>query len=244
MNPLIIPDWPAPASVRACSSTRVGGVSHAPWGSLNLGAHVGDEAEHVHINRERLASFAALPVSPHWLNQVHGTDVLRLSADSTAEAVSADASWTNRPDTVCAVMTADCLPVLFCAYDGAEVAAAHAGWRGLCAGVLEATLDNFSCPASEVHAWLGPAIGPQAFEVGAEVYNAFVMHDAAAAGAFRAVGEKYYADIWHLARLRLTAKGVRSISGGGVCTVTRSEEFFSFRRDGVTGRMASLIWLI
>jgi len=243
MSELIIPDWPAPANVRACSTTRSGGFSHAPWDAMNLGSHVGDDELTVQANRQHLMAMAELPAMPVWLEQVHGTDVLRLDGNVPA-SLRADAAWSDRQGTVCAAMTADCLPVLFCSQDGKQVAAAHAGWRGLCAGVLEATLANFSCPASEIHAWLGPAIGPDAFEVGSEVYHAFVSQNQQAAAAFKPVGEKYYADIWLLARQRLEAQGIRSVSGGGLCTLTQAEQFFSFRRDGVTGRLASLIWLI
>lgn len=243
MSELIIPDWPAPANVRACSTTRIGGVSLAPWDSLNLGAHVGDEQCAVQANRERLVEMADLPAMPVWLEQVHGIDVLRLDG-RTPQSLRADAAWSDRPGVVCAAMTADCLPVLFCSQDGKQVAAAHAGWRGLCAGVLEATLANFSCPASEIHAWLGPAIGPAAFEVGSEVRHAFVTRHADADAAFTPQGDKFTADIWLLARQRLEMQGIGSISGGGLCTVSQNAQFFSFRRDGVTGRLASLIWLL
>lgn len=238
----VVPEWPLPAGVLAFSSTRVGGVSQAPWGSLNLGAHVGDDPQHVQMNRQRLVEALELPSMPVWLEQVHGTEVLRLERHPPA-SVRADAVYTREPGVVCAVMTADCLPVLFCSQDGQEVAAAHAGWRGLCAGVLEATLAAFSAPAEAISVWLGPAIGPDAFEVGAEVRAAFCEHDPAAADAFRPVGEKFYADLWQLATGRLQAAGVRQIWGGGDCTLTQEAQFFSFRRDGVTGRMASLIWV-
>lgn len=240
MSEWIIPDWPAPQRVRACSTTRAGGVSVAPWDSLNLGMHVGDSAPDVAQNRQRLVD-AHLPAMPQWLEQVHGQDVVRLPAAATQPR--ADAVITRESGVVCAVMTADCLPVLFCSKDGSEVAAAHAGWRGLCHGVLEQTLSQFHCPAGDIHAWLGPAIGPQAFEVGAEVRAAFMAHDPLADKAFRPAGDKFFADIWLLARQRLTAAGVRSISGSQRCTFTESADFFSFRRDGVTGRMATLIWL-
>jgi len=239
----VIPDWSLPANVRACSSTRSGGVSHAPWSSLNLGAHVGDDPQNVQTNRQRLVEALDLPSMPVWLEQVHGTDVLRLNGHPPS-SLRADAVYTSKPGVVCAVMTADCLPVLFCSADGKEVAAAHAGWRGLCSGVLEATLDAFSASAGEITAWLGPAIGPNAFEVGPEVREAFCAVDPAAGSAFRAAGEKFYADLWMLATQRLNAAGVRCIRGGGDCTHTQEEQFFSFRRDGVTGRMASFIWLI
>lgn len=243
MKDLIVPDWPAPATVRACSTTRAGGVSVAPWDSLNLGDHVGDQPAAVQANRQRLVNMADLPAMPWWLEQVHGTEVVRLDGRPPATR-RADAVWSNQAGTVCAVMTADCLPVLFCSFDGKEVAAAHAGWRGLCAGVLENTLRQFSAPPEEIHVWMGPAIGPEAFEVGPEVRAAFMAHDPAAAGAFRAAGDKFYADLWQLARQRLAAQGVTSVSGGGRCTWHDSAHFFSWRRSGTTGRMASLIWLI
>ncbi|MGD8108514.1 purine nucleoside phosphorylase YfiH [Pantoea sp. FN0302] len=243
MNDLIVPDWPAPATVRACSTTRAGGVSAAPWDSLNLGDHVGDQPAAVQANRQRLVDMADLPAMPWWLEQVHGTEVVRLDERPPATR-RADAVWSNQAGRVCAVMTADCLPVLFCSFDGKEVAAAHAGWRGLCAGVLENTLRQFSAPPEEIHVWMGPAIGPEAFEVGPEVRAAFMAHDPAAAGAFRAAGDKFYADLWQLARQRLAAQGVASVSGGGRCTWHDSAHFFSWRRSGTTGRMASLIWLI
>ncbi|BAN97283.1 hypothetical protein E05_25170 [Plautia stali symbiont] len=164
MSDWIVPQWPAPARVQAYSTTRHGGVSAAPWDSLNLGAHVGDEADRVMHNRQRVVEQLALPAMPQWLEQVHGQTVARLPA--AASLPRADAAITRESGVVCAVMTADCLPVLFCSDDGSEFAAAHAGWRGLCHGVLEQTLAQFYCPASEIHAWLGPAIGPQAFEVG------------------------------------------------------------------------------
>jgi polyphenol oxidase len=241
MSDLIIPDWPAPAGVRACSTLRHGGVSLAPWHSLNLGNHVGDSEDHVNLNRQRLVELAQLPAMPQWLNQVHGQDVVRLPHSKTIP--DADAAITREAGVVCAVMTADCLPVLFCSYDGSEVAAAHAGWRGLCQGVLEQTLAQFHCPPDEIHAWLGPAIGPQAFEVGAEVRAAFMAQDVRADAAFSPVGEKYFADIWLLARQRLQAAGVHSISGEQRCTWHENDDFFSFRRDRITGRMATLIWL-
>jgi len=241
MSEWIIPDWPAPQHVRACSTTRHGGVSAAPWDSLNLGGHVGDAESHVAQNRQRLIEQLALPKMPQWLDQVHGQIVARLPA--TEPLPCADAAITRESGVVCAVMTADCLPVLFCSKDGSEVAAAHAGWRGLCNGVLEQTLSQFHCPANDIHAWLGPAIGPQAFEVGPEVRSAFMAHELQAEQAFRPVGSKYFADIWLLARQRLQAAGVHSISGTMRCTFHERDDFFSFRRDGVTGRMATLIWL-
>lgn len=240
---LIIPDWPAPRGVRACSTTRIGGVSQMPYDALNLGAHVGDRPEAVLANRQRLVTLADLPTMPQWLNQVHGTQVVPLSSPAS-DVLTGDAAYTNKPGLVCAVMTADCLPVLFCSDSGDEVAAAHAGWRGLCSGVLEATLNHFRVPATSVMAWLGPAIGPRAFEVGPEVREAFMAQNPAAADAFIANDNKFLADIYQLARLRLQAQGVTKIFGGDACTVTQADKFFSYRRDGTTGRMASLIWVI
>lgn len=240
---LIHPDWPAPESIRACSTTRNGGVSLPPYDALNLGNHVGDDAEKVRINRQILSDKAGLPSMPHWLEQVHGTRAIRI--DSMQQpAVCGDAVYTDQKGKVCAVMTADCLPVLFCSAAGDEVAAAHAGWRGLCAGVLEETLSCFRARPSQIMAWLGPAIGPEKFEVGPEVREAFIQHDAMAISAFRANGDKFLADIYQLARLRLRAGGVTQVFGGELCTVSDPRRFFSYRRDGVTGRMASLVWLI
>ncbi|MGR4051148.1 purine nucleoside phosphorylase YfiH [Kosakonia cowanii] len=243
MTKLIVPDWPLPKGVAACSSTRIGGVSQPPYDALNLGAHCGDNSEHVEENRARLFAAAGLPSKPVWLEQVHGTAVLKLDGGPYASK-RADASYSNTPGTVCAVMTADCLPVLFCNRDGSEVAAAHAGWRGLCAGVLEETIACFADKPGNVLAWLGPAIGPEAFEVGPEVREAFMAHDAAAESAFRPQGEKYFADIYQLARQRLASVGVEHIYGGEHCTFSQQSDFFSYRRDKTTGRMASFIWLI
>ena len=239
---IITADWPAPANVHACVSTRGGGVSAAPWDSLNLGMHVGDDLRHVAENRRRVATALGLPAEPAWLDQVHGAQVVM--AESVTSPVTADASVTRRPGVVCAVMTADCLPVLFCADDGGEVAAAHAGWRGLAAGVLEATADALRTPNERLMAWLGPAIGPDAFEVGNEVRERFVAAHAEAAAAFRPRRSGHWlADIYHLARIRLRGAGITRIFGGDHCTYTERELFYSYRRDGVTGRMASLIWM-
>ncbi|EHM50665.1 MAG: polyphenol oxidase [Yokenella regensburgei] len=243
MTKVIVPQWPAPQGVAACSSTRVGGVSLPPYDSLNLGAHCGDNLEHVDENRKRLFAAGALPSNPVWLEQVHGKDVLRLHGGSYSSK-RADASYSNTPGLVCAVMTADCLPVLFCNRDGTEVAAAHAGWRGLCEGVLEETVACFADKPENIMAWLGPAIGPDAFEVGPEVREAFMAKDANANRAFRPVGEKFYANIYELARQRLANVGVDSVYGGDHCTLSQKDDFFSYRRDRTTGRMASFVWLI
>ncbi len=243
--PVITPDWPAPAHVRALSTTRIGGVSTGPYAALNLGEHVGDSPSAVATNRYRLVSRKGLPGMPVWLRQVHGVAVAELSSGSPRP--EADAAWTHCRGQVCAVMTADCLPVLFCDQDGSVVAAAHAGWRGLSAGVLSACLRRMRVPADKVMAWLGPAISQAAFEVGPEVRAAFVNQDAAAAECFISsssqAGEKYQADIYALARLQLRALGVEAIYGGEHCTFGEPDRFFSYRRDGTCGRMASLIWL-
>jgi len=243
MTQLILPAWPKPESVAACSSTRIGGVSLPPYDSMNLGAHCGDDPVLVEENRRRLFAAGGLPSKPVWLEQVHGDGVLKLSGEPYASK-RADAAYSNTPGTVCAVMTADCLPVLFCNRQGTEVAAAHAGWRGLCAGVLESTVACFADEPQNIMAWLGPAIGPEAFEVGAEVREAFMAKDAQAQSAFRPAGGKYFADIYQLARQRLANVGVTQVFGGDRCTFNEKETFFSYRRDKVTGRMASFIWLI
>lgn len=243
MPALILPQWPQPETVRSCSTTRQGGVSLPPYASLNLGSHVSDCPERVATNRQRLIELASLPAAPHWLEQVHGTDVARLTRSTAHQTIRADAAYTNEPGVVCAAMSADCLPVLFCSSAGDEVAAAHAGWRGLNAGVLENTVSAFRAAPQNIMAWFGPAIGPRQFEVGAEVRAAFMAADPHAASAFLPIGEKYLADIYQLARLRLQAVGVSQIFGGDRCTVSESSSFFSYRRDGITGRLASLIWL-
>lgn len=236
----IKPDWPAPGVVQALVTTRLGGVSRPPYDSLNLGDHVGDDAVAVTRNRALLRGF--LPTEPKWLKQVHGITVA--AADALDAAVEADAAVGFRPGTVCAVLTADCLPVLFCDRQGTRVAAAHAGWRGLAAGVLEASVAAMQCPPSEIMAWLGPAIGPQAFEVGEEVRDVFVRDLPTSAAAF-APGQsgKWLADIYELARLRLARAGVQAVYGGGLCTYTDAARFYSYRRDKATGRMAALIWM-
>lgn len=240
MPNMIVPDWPAPSNVRALVTTRRGGVSTGPYDSFNLGMHVGDVPEAVARNRERLRRM--VPAEPVWLDQVHGTAVL--DADRAVGVDQADASVARRAGVVCSVMTADCLPVLFCDDSGTVVAAAHAGWRGLAAGVLEATVATMAVPPECVLAWLGPAIGPTAFEVGAEVRDAFVAADPGAAVAF--VGnqhpDKWLADLFMLARRRLVRAGVARIYGGGVCTVGDDKRFYSYRRDGITGRFASMVW--
>ncbi|MBI1904734.1 MAG: peptidoglycan editing factor PgeF [Rhodocyclales bacterium] len=240
----IAPEWAAPANVRALVTTRGGGVSLPPYAGLNLGLHVGDDGIAVRRNREIVS--ALLPGVPCWLDQVHGTDVADADAPRVIEPVCADAAIARRPASVCVVMTADCLPVLLCDTAGSVVAAVHAGWRGLAAGVLEAALERMRCVPASVMAWLGPAIGPTHFEVGDEVRARFVAADAAAASAFvpgHARG-KWMADLYALARLRLAAAGVTQVTGGTLCTYADQARFYSYRRDGVTGRFASLIWRV
>ena len=237
---LILPDWPAPPGVRALATTRQGGVSRAPWHSFNLGTHVGDDPQAVIENRKLLRR--ELPAEPLWLAQVHGTRCV--DAALTATSTEADASFTRQRGVVCAVLTADCLPVLFCDDQATVVGIAHAGWRGLAAGVIEATVAALAEPAERLLAWLGPAIGPQSFEVGGEVRDMFVGHDPQSANAFAPTANgKWLCDIHQMARRRLHALGIDRVTGAGACTVNDAERFFSYRRDGVTGRMASLIWL-
>ncbi|MBS1190229.1 MAG: pgeF [Rhodocyclaceae bacterium] len=237
---MIVPEWPAAPGVRCFQTTRRGGVSRGPYESFNLGEHVGDDPAAVAANRARLLS--SLPGQPVWLQQVHGTIVA--DADTAVPGSEADAAVARRGGKVCVVMTADCLPVLLCDRRGTTVAAVHAGWRGLAAGVIEATVAAMACPPGDLLAWMGPAIGPEVFEVGEEVRAAFVDRDARAADAFVGRGGgKWLADIWLLARQRLAAVGVDAVWGGGQCTVAQRERFFSYRRDGVTGRMGSFIWL-
>lgn len=239
MHDWLTPQWPAPAKVKTWVTTRSGGVSVAPYDSCNLGEHVADSPRAVFKNRERLVSL--LGCKPAWLQQVHGVAVVEANP---ALVLEADASWSSKPGVACTVLTADCLPVLFCDRAGTRVAAAHAGWRGLAAGVLEATLDKLGVPADQVLVWLGPAIGPQAFEVGAEVREAFVGQHAQAAAAFQpsANADKFMADLYQLARIRLAARGVEAVYGGDFCTFS-DPRFFSYRRSAQTGRFASLIWL-
>ena len=235
----ITPDWPAPANVKALQTTRNGGVSTGVYASLNLGDHVKDHPQHVAANRQLLSAY--LPSEPVWLNQVHGVRVIDAALSSCLE--SADASFTARKQVVCVTMTADCLPVLLCDQSGTVVAAIHAGWRSLCDGVIEATVNAMPVQADQLMAWLGPAIGPDAFEVGGEVRAQFIAQDVQAELAFKAKGDKWLGDLVTIARQRLQTLGVTQIYGGGRCTFSEPETFFSFRRDGDTGRMGSFIWL-
>jgi polyphenol oxidase len=235
----IFPEWPAPSNVCAIQTTRLGGKSSSPYDSLNLGDHVNDDPYHVASNRQLLASF--VPTEPVWMNQVHGIRVLDAAKSSCIE--SADAAFTTQKDIVCVTMTADCLPILLCNRQGTIVSAIHAGWRSLCDGVIEATIKAMAVNSHTLMAWLGPAIGPEAFEVGEEVRAQFMEKDQQAASAFKLHGNQYLADLYQLARQRLNNAGVIQINGGGLCTYTDASRFFSYRRDGVTGRMATLIWL-
>ncbi|HCI52000.1 MAG TPA: peptidoglycan editing factor PgeF [Gallionella sp.] len=240
IDTVIIPAWPAPARVRAIQTTRLGGMGIAPYGTLNLGMHVGDDAQVVANNR--LLLDLLLPSAPVWLKQVHGTVVA--DADGAVGIPVADASIARRSGAVCGVMTADCLPVLLCDVEGRVVAAVHAGWRGLSAGVIEAAVVKMGVAPDQLMAWLGPAISQSGFEVGDEVRAEFVAADPMAAAAFIAgKSGKYLADIYALARQRLNALGITKIYGGDRCTYSEPERFFSYRRDGVTGRQGSFIWL-
>lgn len=234
----IEPDWPAPPGIRAVSTLRLGGTSSGPYASLNLGHHVGDDADRVRANRRRLQRELCLPAEPVWLQQVHGTRIV--DAANPLDGI-ADGSIASQHGLVCAVMTADCLPILLCSNDGELVAAVHGGWRGLAAGVLTAAVEALG--TTELAAWLGPAIGPGAFQVGDDVRLAFAHRHAGLNEAFRPAGDgRWLADIYAIARSQLTNLGVRACYGGGLCTYSDSKRFFSYRRDGTTGRMATLIW--
>lgn len=237
---LLVPDWPAPPNVRALQTTRQGGVSLAPYDTLNLGSHVGDNP--LAVERNRILLNRLLPSEPVWLEQVHGT--LVADAGHTSCLPQADACITRHREAVCVVMTADCLPILLCDAQGSVAGAVHAGWKGLAAGVIEATVRAMGAAPQSLMAWLGPAIGQEAFEVGDEVRAAFIAVQPQAASAFvPGQSGKWFADIYALARLRLDALGITQIHGGGRCTYREREKFFSYRRDGATGRMGTFIWL-
>jgi YfiH family protein len=235
------PQWPMPPGVMALSTFRGGGASVGQYASLNLGDHVGDDPDAVVENRRRLRLEAALPAEPQWLTQVHGVGVAEL--DTGAPRAPADASFARLPGRVCAILTADCLPVLFAEESGKAVGAAHAGWRGLAAGVLEATFHAMGVHPDRTLVWLGPAIGPRHFEVGAEVREAFLRHDEGSQEAFEANSRgRFMADLDSLARRRLASLGIVRIYGGRECTYSSAERYFSHRRDGNCGRQATLIW--
>ncbi len=247
----LTPNWPAPPGVRALSTLRGGGVSGSPYESLNLGAHVGDDPAAVAENRRRLRIAAEVPAEPAWLAQVHGTGVARLddtesaaAAQAAAAQVAADAAVTAQAGRVCAILTADCLPLLFAVDSGGTVAAAHAGWRGLAGGVIEATVQAIAAAPPSLLVWLGPAIGPKHFEIGAEVRDELLRGDPGAHAAFELNARgRFMADLAALARRRLARLGVERIFGGGECTYEFADKYFSHRRDGKTGRQATLIWL-
>ncbi len=239
----IIPDWPAPDNINCISTLRRGGVSRGRYSSFNLSTRVGDRIRHVKRNRKLLRSTLQLPDEPIWLRQQHGNRVIKLTA-SSKNNVQTDAVYATEYGMVCAVLTADCLPVLFCDRYGECIAAAHAGWRGLLNGVLENTLNTLPVEAERLLCWLGPAIGPGKFEVSEELRKKFMRRDRMHEQAFNAtqVG-KCLADIYQLAKNILMANGVGAVFGGGHCTYTEEQQFFSYRRDGTTGRMATMIWL-
>jgi YfiH family protein len=239
----IEPDWEAPARVRALCTTRIGGVSRGPYAGLNLADHVGDDPLDVVRNRGLLSRRLRLPAEPRWLRQVHGCGVVELTRAGALPA--ADAAVTRQPGQVCAVLTADCMPLLLTDRSGTCVAAVHAGWRGLASGVVEAAVRELAVPPESLLCWLGPAIGPDRFEVGDDVRERFLAQGGEAArAAFRATGTgKWLADLYLLARQRLGGLGVAGVFGGGFCTHRDAQRFYSYRRDGVTGRMASLIWI-
>lgn len=235
----IKPDWPVKANIHAAVTLRAGGFSQGAFKSLNSALHVNDDSEHVLKNREKIVQMLNLPSTPIWLEQVHSDRVITI--DQTTTLQQADASYTDQPSVVGVVMTADCLPVLLASHDGIEIAVIHAGWRGLLSGVITNTLAKFN--SDNVIAWLGPAIGPDCFEVGEEVKNAFETESASFSAAFKQKNQaKYLADIYQLATVELAKLGVTQVYGGGFCTVTDKQRFYSYRRDGETGRMATLIW--
>jgi len=239
---LIRPDWPAPVRVQAVSTTRTGGFSTGPYAALNLGTHVGDDPEVVERNRMLLVDAFGYAATPRWLDQVHGTGVI--VADQCVNGATADAAITSEPGIACAIMTADCLPVLFADRNGQQVAAVHGGWRGLVGGILEQTVDAFvarGVSAGNLMAWLGPAIGPAAYEVDATVVDSLADSDQRA--VVQTDPQHWQLDLYELARLRLAFSGVEAVYGGGLCTHSDAERFFSYRRDGACGRQATLIWL-
>jgi YfiH family protein len=255
MSAALRAQWPVPANVHAFTTLRRGaGASVAPFDEFNLGnrhAADGDDPVIVDRNRIELVERFELPSPPHWLRQVHGTEVLRFDPDGVAQGAEliADACVTSTPGVVLAILTADCLPVVFAAEDGGEIGAAHAGWRGLASGVLENTVAAMHTPAAKLVAWLGPAAGPQAYEIGEEVFDAFVSQDARAASAFAATRPGHWrVDLYELARRRLAALGISRVHGGGLCTISDPQRFYSHRRStseagGRTGRMATVVWM-
>lgn len=250
----IYPYWTAPQNIRAFTTTRMGGVSTTPFDSLNMGSKTGDICSNIAENRARIIQAEQIPSEPYWLNQTHSTIVLDISSIPPSSPIGlinkktiidADASYTHQAKQVSVVLTADCMPVLFCSSKGDEVAAAHAGWRGLCNGILENTVSKFTCSPSEIIVWMGPAISAKKFEVGVEVKKQFESVVPEANLAFKLINatqQKYLADLYLIAKLRLTALGITQIFGGDYCTYTEQDKFYSYRRENKTGRMASMIW--
>ena len=242
MLDLITPDWPAPHWIKAHTTTRTGGFSQAPYNSLNIAAHVGDNLEDISKNRQLLQKNFHLKKPITWLEQIHGN--VAISGDHPKTSLRADAIYSKTAQTVCAVQTADCLPLLVCSSSSYCVAAIHAGWKGLSNGIIETTIDALALPPSDILVWLGPAIGPQAFIVGEEVFQSFVAKDRAAESAFQSVENNLWqANLYELAKQRLNKRGISSIYGGDYCTFSDKLRFFSYRRDHITGRMLSLIWI-
>lgn len=235
----IKPDWPVASNIHAAVTLRSGGVSQGTFDSLNLGLHVNDEPENVYKNRRIISRMLGLPSEPVWMEQVHGIDVIK--AGQSKQIEKADASYTDKKNTVCAVLTADCLPILLATTDGSKIAVIHAGWRGLLSGVVANTVNTIG--TINLVAWLGPAIGVDCFEVGQDVKDSFIKKSEKFTQVFTKINEKkYLADIYKLAKIELASVGINQVYGGGFCTVTDKERFYSYRRDGETGRMASLIW--
>ena len=242
MLDLIIPDWPAPHWVKAYTTTRIGGFSHAPYSSLNLATHVGDDLNDVSKNRKLLQKNLHLNKPIVWLNQIHGNTII--SADHPMDSLTADAIYSRTEQSVCAVQTADCLPLLICSSSSYCVAAIHAGWKGLSADIIETTIETLGLPPEDILVWLGPAIGPQAFIIGEEVFQTFINNDPTAISAFQPLGNKQWqASLYKLAQQRLQKLGITTIYGGNYCTFSDKRRFFSYRRDQITGRMLSLIWI-
>lgn len=244
MFDIITPNWSAPAKIKAFSTTRNGGVSQAAFASLNLAHHVGDDAELVKKNRELLKTALQLPSEPFWISQVHGVNVVEIGIEKHSSPITADASYTRQTNAVCVILTADCLPILICDRKATIVAAIHAGWRGLAAGVIEQTIKALNISGDQLLAWLGPAIGPDKYEVGEDVLEKFIAIDSQAEIAFKSSSSnRWLANMYLLAKQRLISCGITAIYGGDYCTHSDEKRFFSYRRDKLTGRMATGIWL-
>ncbi|WP_194757483.1 peptidoglycan editing factor PgeF [Aliidiomarina indica] len=238
----LIAQWKVPSFVHAHTTLRDGGVSVAPYASLNLGAHVGDLPASVQRNRERVQQELHIPSPINWLAQIHSDRVVRIGADGLSDIPEADGAYTDQAGVVLTVLTADCLPVFLASDDGQELALIHCGWRGLAHGILSNAVALFKAPPASIHAWLGPCIGPNAFEVGADVLEAMTALNPNHTNAFKPSGGKYLADLAHIAHTELLSLGLKEISASKACTYTEAEKYFSYRRDGTTGRMASFLW--